>query len=169
MAVQQGNELDHSLKVDVLVMDLKVESQAMLHRRDGDPCNRRKPAMTIPTVQDRSLLLAPRCGARGVEAYSRFHRSARCTVTGLFSPCPSLRAPGGNHLLVSLPRSSLWLLGAPSHPLEDVPHIPRMVCHPKIPSYHLGYALQGPQIGRENGCPCAFQQDAFQFLLLFGC
>jgi len=32
--MQQGNELDHSLKVDVLVMDLKVESQVMLHRGD---------------------------------------------------------------------------------------------------------------------------------------
>ena len=81
----------------------------MLHRRDGDPCNRRKPIMTIPTVQDR---------------------------------CLSFWRPGGNRLIVSLPCPSLRLLGTPSHPLEDVPHIPRMVCHPKFLSYHLSYALQ---------------------------
>jgi hypothetical protein len=55
MPMQQGNELDHSLKVDVPTMDLKVEPQAMSHRRGSNLRNRRKPIMTIPTVQDRCL------------------------------------------------------------------------------------------------------------------
>ena len=101
MPVQQDNELDHSLKVDVLVMDLKVESQAMLHRRDGDPCNRRKPIMTIPTVQDRCLSSwRPGAAYEGLKHIAAFidHHDVPTMVTGLFftmpiSPCAKRQSP----------------------------------------------------------------------------
>jgi len=103
-------------------MDLKVEPQAMSHWRDGDPCNRRKPIMTIPTVQDQSLSpWRPGAAHEGLKHIAPFidQHDIPTMVTGLFSllpipPCARRQSPPRLAPAPVAPAS-----GSPSHPLED--------------------------------------------------
>jgi len=171
MPVQRGNELDHSLKVDVQVMDLKMESQAMLHWRDGDSRNRRKPIMMIPTVQDRCLSSwrpgATHEGLKHIAAFVDQH-DVPTMVTGLFSllpipPCARWQSP---------PRPApalVALASGGSIPSSCTTHTPDGMS-PQIPELSPRLRASGStNRSGKTASPCAFQQDAFQFLPMFGC
>jgi len=59
----------------------------MVHQRDGDPCNRRKPIMTIPTVQDQCpSSWRPGAAHEGLKHIAAFidQHDVPTMVTGLF-------------------------------------------------------------------------------------
>ncbi len=164
--MQQDDELAYSLKVNVLAMNPKVEPQAASHRRYGDPCDHRQTVVTVPTVLERCLSFGgPRATHNGLEQIAAlvYQHDRLAIVAGLFNLGPTLGAPRGNGFLIPLPRPALRLLGTPAHSGENVPDVPRMVSHPKLPLDHQRDPLQSPQIGRETGRLCTLQQDTCQF------
>jgi len=79
---------------------------------------------------------------------------------------PLLGTPGSDGLFVPLPGPSLGLLGAPSHPPEQIPDPTRMVLYFKLPLYHLGYPTKGPQIRGESGRSGPSPENLCQTLFL---
>jgi hypothetical protein len=59
--------------------------------------------------------------------------------------------PPGDLGLGALDGLAGWALQAPPHRLEDAPHMPGMVRHPRHPLDHLGDARQRPQVVVEPG------------------
>ena len=147
MASQLLDKRKDIVSGDVPRRDGEIETQTLLHRRQGDGAGYREAIVSVQLAWTGGAPWSPGAAHRGLQHETGLvnkDNSAPFTP-GFFYPGPVLAWPFGNRLLITFTSPSLGLLGAPLESAHEVPHTRGTISDAKVALNDGGDARQRPE------------------------